>query len=1415
MSRICIFLIGILSLFSGILYAQKFSTDEYNIHFVTMDDGLMHNYIDDIYKDRMGFLWFSAGGGLSRYDGYKFVHYNMTSVPVALKGNFVHKVCEDNFNRLWIASEGGLDILDLGNYRVVNLFVGKKTDHLSFLDNPVVNIMKDANGDIWIYSNKIYKIQLNEEGTIQDIFILGEELHSELFVALTDVDNNGNIWAGFNNEIYKLLPSDNNELKAVAVSDKLKFESKTMIMKFLLKENDVWIGTDRGLYRYYRNEDVLKVYRSREGDSRTLSHDYVSELALTESSQLIAGTLKGINLYNSSSDAFVQIAEENSTNGQGLNSNFINSIFYDDGILWLGTETGGVNKLSPRNAFIKNYTYDKNVWGSISRNPVNVIFEDQEENIWIGTVEGGLNLKKKGEEAFTHYTASSPARLSHNSVSALSTDDRQRLWVGTWGLGVTLLDMTHPDKLPVQYINSVQYPQYLPDFVGALSYDRRNKGMWIGTNQGLFFYDLESDSLQIPFRDNASNNINGIIGSMIDSDHKLWLGCAEGVYVIDLNRQQDGYFSYVHLRYKLDNPQLKLVDKITSIYEDSDGVLWLGSDGFGIYKRIEKNDGSHTFQSYTTSDGLANNNVKGLLEDDRGNLWISTINGLSCYDRKNNSFTNFYEEDGLVSGQFYWNAYCKSKSGLLYFGTLGGLVVVDPEMISSNAMKYSVTLTGLYVNNEKVYPGKIINSDISVAKEIVLHEKTKSFSIDFSALNFRSTNNYVYVYRLLDYDDSWIELPKNEHTVTYMNLPPSHYLFEVKYVPKGHPDMGEVTQIHVRIKPYFYKTGWFITLVLLLIILTIILLHYWRIRSYEHRQKVLEQIVEERTEEIEKQKGALTVQKNELSRRNQLLSTQNEKITVQKEQLIEMSRKMRRMTAERLDFFTNISHEFRTPITLIVGPVERALKLSTNPYVIEQLSFAERNSRYLLTLINQLMDFRKIESNKLEVAYTKGDFQDFMESVISSFDFQAGERNIQLLRRYHLTDPVFYYDDEGLRKIMTNLLSNAIKYTPNKGEITVYAKSCRNHTTNSDKLYLAVKDSGSGIPEEDKEKVFRRFYQSENHLRYPVHGQSGTGIGLYLTKQVVETLGGSIWVKNNKKNGTSFRTMLPLHRISPPSQSLQDVHHNREEATEHDVQNLRDWQKDRLTFLVVEDNRDMCRYVCSLLSPYYNTLEAGNGVEAFGILKHYHVDFIISDLMMPEMDGLELSKKVKEDFSLSHIPFLMLTAKTSEKARIDSYRMGVDSYIIKPFDENMLITRIRNILETRERYQQRFVEEMSVETLEISEESNDKKFMNRVLEVMKENYQNSYFEVSDFADAVGVSKSLMNKKLKALSGKSAGEFIRIYRLNLAYNIILQNKKTKNKNIADIAYEVGFNDPKYFTRCFSRQFSVTPSNLLEK
>ena len=1400
------------------LHAQhlQLSGDNCNISYLTMEDGLLHNYIDDIYKDNRGFIWFSTGGGLSRYDGFSFTNYQMETSPVTLKGNSVHRVYEDNFNRLWIASDGGLDILDLENSELVNLFEEIDPEMTAFLKNPVKNIIKDNKGNIWLLSGYIYKIHFNQKGGIADIFRLPENLQSVRYIAMNDVDGDGNIWAGYNDNIYKLYTNNNHNLRAVPISKNLKFRSNSILTKFLPDKNEVWIGTVHGLYRYYRNEDAVKVYENNPLDPTSLSHNYISDLALTETNQVIIGTLKGINIYNPMTDGFEQVFSESSGRINGLNSNFISRIYYDGNSLWCGTETGGVNKINSNTLDIKSYSHRNNERGSISQNPVNVILEDEKHNLWVGTVEGGLNLKKEGEETFSHFTDSSSTRLSHNSVSALSIDNKSRLWVSTWGYGISVIDKDNPFKPSSIYINSGKYPELLIDLIGGLFYDDINNVIWIGSNQGLYFYDLDNDNLITPAPIDTFANIQGIIGMAVDNKGFLWVGSQEGVYAIDLNSRNHNQFGFHHYRYKLDNPQSFLVEKITSFCLDSDNVLWLGSDGFGFYKRIEKGNGTYSFQSYNIADGLANNSVKGILEDDFGNLWISTSHGLSCFNREEESFINFFRNDGIENNQFYWNAYHKAKNGTLYFGTLSGLIALNPALMNPEPVNYRVTLTDFYLENEKIYPGKIIEKDISCINKITLHEKYKSFSIDFSALNFTTRPNFVYVYRLAGYEEKWIELPQNMHSARYMNLPPGNYTFQVKYVPKNQIDLGEITALQIYIKPYFYKTTWFALVVLILFISAFLLWYFRHIRSYEEQQKVLEQIVDERTKELEMQKETLVEQKKELSQQNLILSQQNEKITQQKNQLIKMSRKVHRMHVDKLEFFTNISHEFRTPITLIIGPVQRAIRLSSDPHVIEQLNYVERNSRYLLNLVNQLMDFQKVESKKIEITFAKDNFLHSVESILSSFEPQVQDRDISLLRRFSLSDPLFFFDSESLHKILINLLSNAIKYTPNGGNITVYVRPVHDRKTDEEKLYIAVKDSGAGIPEEDLGKIFKRFYQSRHRTVFPVYGQSSTGIGLYLCKQLIQLLGGSIWVKNNKKAGCTFRILLPLYRSNPQSGGTdhQMVDKRSDSETGQSTEKRENKQKGRLTFLVVEDNHDMRNYICSILSSSYNTLKATHGVEALTILDSHHVDFIISDLMMPEMDGIELSKRVKEKMSTSHIPFLMLTAKSSETAQLDSYRVGVDSYIIKPFDEEMLITRIRNILKARQRYQQLFSEKMSTDILEMDEESNDKKFMDRVLEVMKDNYQDPDFSAGDFVKAMGMSKSLLNNKLNELSGRSSGEFIRVYRLNIAYSKILHNKKTKNKNISDIAYDVGFNDPKYFTLCFSRHFNITPSRLID-
>lgn len=542
-----------------------------------------------------------------------------------------------------------------------------------------------------------------------------------------------------------------------------------------------------------------------------------------------------------------------------------------------------------------------------------------------------------------------------------------------------------------------------------------------------------------------------------------------------------------------------------------------------------------------------------------------------------------------------------------------------------------------------------------------------------------------------------------------------------------------------------------------------------------------------------------------------MLTLQNEKITRQKSQLSRMARKVQELTLDKIAFFTNITHEFRTPITLIIGPIERALKLSYNPQVIEQLNFVERNSKYLLSLVNQLMDFRKVESGKLNIVTTKSDFVSFIHSLLTPFKAFAGERNITIKHYFHMKNSEISFDEEAMHKVITNLLSNAIKFTPDGGSISIYIATLPGKDTKEETLYLCVSDTGTGIQEQDAAQIFNRFYQSKKQAKYPVYGQTGTGIGLYLCKRIVEMHNGDILVRNNHTIGCSFRILLPL----PKEENISDqliVENNIPPAASAEKNEL---PKERLalTILVVEDNADMRGYIRSILRDYYNVLEATNGAEALDILNNQSVDFIISDLMMPVMDGIELSRRVKETFTISHIPFLMLTAKTSPETRLESYRTGVDEYLLKPFDETLLLTRIENILNNRRRYQRKFKTNMDVEALNIEEESGDKKFINQVMEAIKEHYKNPYFEVSDFSEAVGVSKSLLNKKLQSLIGQSAGQFIRNYRLNTARELLLKNRETKQMNIAEIAYEVGFNDPKYFARCFSKQFNMTPSELM--
>lgn len=1355
---------------------------------LTMDDGLPRNYVEDLMKDSRGFLWVSTGGsGVTRYDGYDFITFNTFAGDVRLKNNVVVKMCEDRFGRIWIAGAQGIDLLDVQSLEPVDSQrLGDK--FASDMFRAVAFVYCSSAGNVWVGADKaLYKVSFSGDGKVKEIVQICDLFLYNRSLAFCEAD--GYIWFDYLGTLSVIKESVAAPQKPVPVFSESVVPEGCVMQCLFPWQNDLWIGTNIGLYRYNVSTRTLKSYFTNERDLYSLSQNYITDINLAPDGTLVVGTLKGLNLYNAVTDNFTRIQQSGLNGGGGLNCNFINCLLSDEEMLWIGTEVGGLNKMFISRLQIQNYLHSAEEAGSLSGNLVNAILEEPDGALWVGTVEEGLNLRRAGKRDFEHYTTSAPAHLSHNSVSALASDGKGRVYVGTWGGGLGWVNGNNSSNKAFHPVLSAGKPELAQAFVSVLLYDRLNNLLWIGTNDNIWVYDPVSEKVTDPFHGKRRGNVYGSLGGCITSDGTLWMGATSGLYRVDLHTYANDSLDYTLYGHKLDDPSETIPERITSVSPGKDGCVWVATNGNGFYRVTKTGHGYH-FKAYRTEDGLINNSVIGVWEDKDGYVWLTTNNGLSRFNPKDDSFQNYTKHDGLLSNQFYWNAIGGSKDGDLYVGSTNGFSEIRFVPRAEADKTYPLAFTGVSCFD---YPLPFLDNQVSI------HERDKRLTVRFASLDYNPSALACYSYRLKGFDDKWITMPANQHTVSYTNLRPGKYMFELRYASDGKNFTSSAQALAIEVTPYFYKTVWFELLVVLVLIAAVC----WRFHAMKSQQKLLHSMVEERTRKLEEQKQLLSGQKEELARQNRLLKESNEKITSQRNKILEMSRKVEELTVDKLAFFTNITHEFRTPLTLIVGPIERALKLSYNPQVIEQLRLVDRNSKYLLSLINQLMDFRKVEEGRMKIIPNYGNLRRFLEEFTPSFADYSQARGIDFRCYVRLQNPFMMYAEDALRKLLTNLISNAMKFTPKGGRVSVYVAVLK--TDGGEKLFLSVHDTGKGIPEEDINRIFNRFYQADNQDQASVSGQSGTGIGLYLCRKLVNLLSGEIGAKNNVSGGSTFYVLLPVVR----GENKEEVQEVTEEIRPELLRNS------KMTMLVVEDNKDMRDYTRSILREYYNVLEASEGEEALRVLKAYNVDFIISDLMMPVMDGVELLRRVRSDFSISHIPFLMLTAKTSDEARFESYKMGADAYLLKPFDENMLLARIASILENRRRFQQRFSIDMNADSLELSEEnSGDKKFLERAMRVVKENYKNPDFEVGDFINEMGISKSLLNKKMQSLTGQSAGQFIRNYRLNLARELLLKNKVNRTMNISEIAYAVGFNDPKYFTRCFTKHFNVTPSSLME-
>ena len=792
----------------------------YNVSYLDLSNGLPHNNVSALCIDSNGFLWVGTyGGGLVRYDGY-----GMMTPMLGLNSNSCKSIAEDRYQRLWVAFDEGINVIDLNTM----LPVIPKTangDISDLLLQSGVKTYCDALGHIWLVTGRnVYQLTFTNDGQVSHIYDYQYSVNTP-DVCICDVEGNGKPWIGLNQGLYRLTDKSG-RLEREEISPLLRPLYGLYITDILKRGNDVWITTNQALYRYNPYKHRLDSYRHERGVAGSLSHQFLSSLAVTPDNALLVGSLCGVNCYDDKTDSFTAWT---SASIPPLKSDFVHSLLVVDGLIYVGTESGGVVRLVPRKLLLQNSVHSS-VPGSLSPNPVNAMFVEEDGTLWVGTVEGGLNRRALGSREFTHLTTSNSA-LSHNSVSALAADAQGRLWIGTWGGGICSLDMKTPRiihrlNLPEKYMN-------LTNFIGALTYDPINEGLWIGSNDGIFFYRFRTRQIEEPF--DGCRNVRGCIGSIITNDGFLWMGCMQGVRVINLKASHNGLFESRGISHRLNDPHSRIVDKISSFCETSDGTLWLGSNGYGLYKRVVK-DGQERFEVLTQEDGLVYNGVKGIVEDRNGRLWITTQNGLSVYDPKKEAFTNYSQYDGLVSPHFYWNSAMKDSAGIIYLGSEGGLIEVLGE--NTNISYHGkLTFTSLMIDNQEVLAGSdYLDNDISIAKRVVMNEGNRSFSIAFSALNYGYETQGVFSYRMKGFDTEWTQLKPGQHSVRYSALPVGKYTFEVRYLSAMEAGEAHQIAVDVIVKPYFWNSWWFRLLLGILFVGLVIYLYNRRVAELKRRE---------------------------------------------------------------------------------------------------------------------------------------------------------------------------------------------------------------------------------------------------------------------------------------------------------------------------------------------------------------------------------------------------------------------------------------------------------------------------------------------------------------------------------------------------------------------------------------------------
>jgi signal transduction histidine kinase/ligand-binding sensor domain-containing protein/CheY-like chemotaxis protein len=1371
------------------------SAQNENIKFehLNVNDGLASNRVTCILQDSEGFMWFGTENGLNKYDGYKFITYKPDPEnPGSISHTYIWSMLEDTNGDIWIGTYGGgLNKFDRENELFVN-YQNNPNDPNSISNNFVSSLCLSSSDDnryMWVGTrwgglNK-FDLKLNKFVSYGDNFKEASDEYIRNIVALIE-DQDGLLWIGTTNSGLTNINFKSHKFKRYYNDPEHKYSISDNHIRTILQDKSgiLWIGTDNGLNKFDKVKQKFIRYQYDNNTQNSISDNRVLSICEGRNNDLIVGTFSGLNIFNTGDEEFIRV-HSNKNDIYSLSNDYIKSIYQDiTGIIWIGTLNGGISIFIPKIKPFNHVSIKQDDSNQTSNNSIRSIREDIVQNnkiLWLGTAGAGLLKFNRETNIFKKIFG------GNETVFVRSIYQNRKypntIWIGTWGLGLIKIDKKlrqspkqvfwsqHPENKDAYHINTIY--EIKPDLV------------WLGTGLGIYQFNLLSEEYTHLGHDpNDNNSLSHPNVTSILKDHlgRFWIGTYGG----GLNKSRfnsDSTETYLKnnevkfIRYKNnpDNPHSISNNTITFIYEDNNNNLWIGTHGGGLNKLVtqnpnDTNQSTAEFFRYGEKDGLASNIIVGILEENNGNLWLSTNKGISKFNPVNESFRNYDVRDGLQSNEFNRFAYFKSKNGEMFFGGLNGFNAFYPNEITDNLQIPPVVITDFQVFNKSIKPGKNapLKKPVSEAKEITLLYDQSVFSFEFSALDYYNPEKNKYAYKMDGIDPDWVNTDATRRYATYTHLDPGEYTFRVKGSNNDGIWNDKDTSVKIIILPPWWKTWWAYSSY---IILFILLIYY--LRQYEHNRLSLKHKLELKGMEADK--------------------------------LLEMDHLKSR-------FFANISHEFRTPLTLILGPIEQLISGSYRENQKNMYLRIRHNAKRLLRLINQLLDLSRLEADKLQLKASPTDIVHITRSIIASFESMAKHRNINLIFRSDVENLLVWLDVDCYEKIINNLLSNAFKFSKTDSAITVDLNEKKpDEIFSKGSVEIKISDQGKGIPEEQIKKIFDRFYQGEDDLS---RSYEGSGIGLALVKELVGLHYGTIAVNSIEGKGTTFSVELPLGKDNLsedkiaiiPSTAIPDlVELEQDRSVEENIfESQRDQKK--ATILIVEDNEDMQLHIAEILENCYNLEYAGNGAEGLQIATKNIPDLILSDVMMPELNGMEMCEKLKTNKHTSHIPVILLTARAGEESKLQGLETGADDYLEKPFSKKELITRIKNLIEQRQKLREKFQREIIIKPNEVTVNSMDENLIKKAIAIVEKNMPVSDFNTAVFAREIGMSRSHLNAKMKALTGLATHEFIRSMRLKRAAQLL----KQKCGNIADIAYQVGFSSLSHFSKAFRDTFGMLPS-----